>query len=220
MLSIIILVKDEPSLDPLLLRVHEVAKDILDQYEVIIVQGDREKKFYPYAQLPHQRTVWTYADSVERSILNGFSHSGGDRVVVMDADGSHPPEKIPELYRALDKYEMVVGSRFVDGAVFKSSLFRRLVTVVYKHLAWFAGSHLNDPMSGFFAIRRDILKRIRFQPLTWKTCLEVELKAKPSVVEVPIPFFERSIGVSKTSAKVALKIMFELAFIGVKSFAD
>lgn len=220
MLSIIIPVKDEPNLDPLLLRTHEIAEDIFDQYEVIIVQGDREKKFYSYIQLPHQRTVWTYADSLDRSILNGFSHSNGDKIIVMDADGSHPPEKISELYKALDNYEMVVGSRFVDGAVFDSSLFRRFVTFVYKHLAWFSGSKLNDPMSGFFAIRREILKRIHFQPLTWKTCLEIELKAKPSMIEVPIPFFERSIGVSKTSVKVALKIFCELVFIGVKSFAD
>jgi dolichol-phosphate mannosyltransferase len=215
MLSILIPVKNEPDLNPLLFRIHEVVECIPDQYEVLIIQGDKERGFYPYVHLPHQRTVWTYADSLERSILNGFSSSKGDRIIVLDADGSHPLEKIPELYRALDKYDMAVGSRFIEGAEFKSSALRQLVTSGCKYLAWFAGSALSDPMSGFFAIRREILDNIRFKPLTWKVCLEIELKAQPSIVEVPIHFVERSVGISKTTLGVGMKILLELAFIGV-----
>jgi len=58
MLSVVVPVKDEPKLEPFLLTLHEIVADIPDQYEVIVVQGDREKKFYPYQNMPYQRTVW------------------------------------------------------------------------------------------------------------------------------------------------------------------
>lgn len=215
MLSIIIPVKNEPDLDSLLIKVHKVAESTSDQYEVLIVQGDREKEFHPYEEHPNQKTIWTYADSLDRSILNGFSHSRGERILVMDADGSHPPKKIPELYKALDKYDMVVGSRFVVESQFESLKFREFITLVCSYFAWFAGSNLNDPMSGFFAIRREILDKIQFKPLTWKTCLEIELKANPKVLEIPICFAGRNDGSSKTTLKTGLKLLSELAFIGV-----
>ena len=214
MLSIIIPVKDEPNLDTLLFKVHETVERLFD-YEVLIVQGDREKGFYPYSKNSNQKTIWTYADSLDRSILNGFSHSKGDRIIVMDSDGSHPPEKILELYDALDKYDMVVGSRFAEGSDFKSPKIREIITLVCRYFAWFAGSRLSDPMSGFFAIRRELLDSIQFRPLTWKTCLEIELKAQPNILEIPIHFAERNNGVSKTTLKTGLKLLYELAFIGV-----
>lgn len=213
MLSVIVPVKDEPALEPFLLQVHEVLSDIPDQYEIIVVQGDRETKFYPYTQMPHQKTVWTYADSLERSILNGFSHAVGDRIVVMDADGSHPPSMIPEFWKALSEHDLVVGTRFAQGSVFESSFYRRVVSYGCIKLASFAGSKLSDPMSGFFGIQRDILKRVRFKPITWKTCLEIELRAKPSVMEIPITFVERTVGKSKTTTKVGIKIIKELFWL-------
>jgi dolichol-phosphate mannosyltransferase len=213
MLSVIVPVKDEPKLEAFLLTLHEIMTDIPDQYEIIVVQGDREKKFYPYQQMPHQKTVWTYGDSLERSILNGFSHSKGDKIIVMDADSSHPPEHIPEFWKALDTYEMVVGSRFIEGSEFNSSFYRKLISWGCIKLANIAGTNLSDPMSGYFGIRRDVLKRVQFKPITWKTCLEVELKAKPTLKEIPITFTERTEGKSKTTTKVGLKIIKELLWM-------
>lgn len=210
MLSVIIPVKDEPSLEPLLLKIHEVLADIPDSYEIIIAQGDRETKNYPYPQLPHQRTIWTYGDSLDRSILGGFSHTTGDKIIVMDADNSHPPEIIPKLYWALDSVEMVIGSRFVEGGSYNVPPIRNLVTWGCAILAYLAGSKLTDPMSGFFGIRRDVLDRIKFKPFPWKTALEIELKAKPSLKEIPIIFEKRTIGKSKTNIWVGLKIIWGL----------
>lgn len=210
MLSIIVPVRNEPVLGEFLLKLHEVLADIPDQYEIIVVQGDRETKFYPYPSYPHQKTVWTYADSLERSILNGFSHSEGDRIIVMDADGSHPIKLLPEFYKLLDNYELVVGSRFIKGSTFESSLYRKFVSWGCIELAKFAGTKLSDPMSGFFAIRKDILKNVKFKPVTWKTCLEIELRAKPTTKEIPIIFIERTVGESKTTTTVGLKIIKDL----------
>lgn len=210
MLSVILPVKNEPNLGPFLSTVHEVLADIPDSYEIIIVQGDRETKNYPYPQFPHQRTVWTYGDSLERSILGGFSHASEDKIIVMDADGSHPPSNLPQMWQLLNEYEMVVGSRFIKGSNFESGAFRRFITWLTKIAAREAGSKLSDPMSGFFGIRKEVLKRVKFRPLAWKIALEIELRAEPSIKEIPISFVERTMGKSKTNLKIGLRLLWQL----------
>jgi dolichol-phosphate mannosyltransferase len=184
--------------------------NIPENYEILIVKGDRETKNYPYDTLPHQREIKTFGDSLERSILNGFSQADGGKVVVMDADGSHLPEAIPKFVRALDSVEMVVGTRFIEGSHFKASISRRIVTWGCAWLAHLARSRLTDPMSGFFGVRKEVMDRIKFKPFPWKTALEIELRARPSLKEVPIHFEERTLGKSKTSIKIGLKIIWSL----------
>jgi dolichol-phosphate mannosyltransferase len=214
MFSIVVPARDEPGLPDFLASIHDAMTGIPTPYEVLVVQGDREKGARYTPRLPHERSIWTYGDSLERSILNGFSHSRGERILVMDADGSHPAAMIGELYRALDDYEMAVGSRFADGAEFDGSPYRRLVTWGFRQVARQAGSRLRDPMSGFFAVRREVVDRCRFKPLRWKTALELELRAHPRVVEIPIRFVERGAGRSKAGAGVGLSLLWQLQWEG------
>jgi dolichol-phosphate mannosyltransferase len=117
---------------------------------------------------------------------------------------------IPKFWEALSEHDLVVGTRFAEGSVFESSFYRRFISWGCIILAKGAGTKLSDPMSGFFGIQKDILKKVKFKPITWKTCLEIELKAKPSIMEIPITFVERTVGKSKTTTKVGLKIIKEL----------
>ena len=220
MFSVVIPMRDEPDPESILGEVHEALEGINDRYEVIVVRGDKEKLNNALPLFPNQREIKTYADTLERSILTGFSVAQGERIAAMDADGSHPPEMLPMMWRLLDDYEMVVGSRFVDGSEFRGSPHRRLVTWLCKNMAHEAGSKLMDPMSGFFAFRREVLGRCRFRPLTWKPCLEVELRAHPRIKEIPIEFEERRVGKSKTKVSVGLRIMAQLMTEGLSEAFD
>lgn len=208
MISVILPVLNEPELPSFIASLVSTLKSITDSYEIIVVTGDREtgNTVVPSAV----KHFVSYGDSLERAILMGFSTACGDKLLVMDADGSHPSDKIPEMITVLDSFDMVVGSRFVPGSVFDQTSFRRLVSHFFISIAHLAGSKLNDPMSGFFAFNRHILDGIRFKPVTWKTCLELELKTKPSLKEIPIKFNKRQAGVSKTSFKIGLKLLRDL----------
>ena len=77
-----------------------------------------------------------------------------DRLVVMDADLSHPPEQIVDLLAVLDTdCDMVVGSRYVPGARldpawgWPRALLSRAGTLMARPLA-----NCRDPLSGFFAL--------------------------------------------------------------------
>ena len=216
MLSVILPVKNEPNLGPFLGAVHEVLADIPDSYEVIIVQGDRETKNYPYPQFPHQRTVWTYGDSLERSILNGFSHAKGKQIIVMDSDGQHTPRTIPEIYKKLiNGADIVVASRFAKGgSPGRMSPYRQLVTKTFIKTAYIMGvKSTNDPMSGFFGINKNIVEGLKLKPFKWKILYELLYKnrnKKIKIVEIPYTFQRREEGISTTSSKVGLKILWDI----------
>ncbi len=149
--------------------------------------------------------------SLSAAVLDGFAQTQGDIIVVMDADLSHPPEKIPELIEAVKSgAELAVGSRFVDGGSTADEwgVFRwlnsRVATLLARPL-----TIIDDPMSGFFALRRKTLGAGKdFSPVGYKIMLEVLVKCDCRlVVEVPIHFETRHFGKSKLSLREQFKYL-------------
>lgn len=122
-------------------------------------------------------------------------------VVVMDADFSHPPESIPDLVGPIiaGESDMVVGSRYVPGGATPDWPWRRRVlSRLGGFLAW-PLTDIKDPMSGFFAVRRQRLLAVDPEACGFKIGLEVMAISGDTlrVAEVPITFRDRVHGTSK-----------------------
>ncbi|MFT3928110.1 MAG: glycosyltransferase family 2 protein [Myxococcales bacterium] len=140
-----------------------------------------------------------------KAVIAGFASSQASVCVVMDADGSHPPEALPEMVRMIlaDKAEIVVGSRHVTGGGSKDwPLFSQFKSRAAASLAVGLTS-MTDPTTGFMAIRRELVSRLKLDPVGWKIVLEAVVKARPArLAEVPIVFTDRRTGESKQSLRV------------------
>ena len=208
MISVIVPILNEPGIALFLDELHKTLRHMREPYEVVVVQGDRETLFPVIPVKANQRVVKTYADSLERSILNGFSNAHGDRLIVIDADGSHPVDLIPDMCTYLAKYDLVVGVR--NGERLNVNKIRGVITSLFFAIAKLRGSKLSDPMTGLFGVQREIVDKIRFTPYTWKTALEIELKARPTIHEIPFEFGDRLEGESKTSLRIGLRLIKDL----------
>ncbi len=143
------------------------------------------------------------------AVLDGLKLSQRDMLVVMDADLSHPPEKIPEMLAAIKNgCDIAVGSRFAEGGSTADDwgLFRWLNSRVATLLA-FPLTKVSDPMSGFFAMRRSTFEAGRdFNPIGYKILLELIIKCRCRLVmDVPIHFDDRRFGESKLSFQEQLR---------------
>ncbi|MEK6930942.1 MAG: glycosyltransferase, partial [Thermoproteota archaeon] len=105
-------------------------------------------------------------ESLSSAILNGIQQAKGKIVVVMDSDFSHPPQLIPKLVDALkqSKTDIVVASRYLNGGSIqgwsiKRKMISKIATIIAKKGL---GIKESDPMSGFFAFNKDIIKGINF----------------------------------------------------------
>lgn len=154
------------------------------------------------------------------ALREGF-HFGLDEryrvIMTMDADLSHQPEKVPELYAAAKRADVVIGSRYTPGGGTQNwPWYRRALSRTASVLARFmTGLRVRDCTGGFRAYRREIIKASGMLDSTtegYSFLVEALYKcaaAGAQIVEVPITFVERRRGASKISRR----IIFEAAWI-------
>lgn len=135
---------------------------------------------------------------------------GYDVLVEMDADGSHPPEQLSRLLDALDRADVVLGSRYVPGGeVVNWPKYREVISRGGNFYARRAlGIRLRDATGGFRAYTRTALETIDYRTVaSHGYCFQVDLALRSldagfRVVEVPITFVERERGESKMSSDI------------------
>jgi dolichol-phosphate mannosyltransferase len=147
-------------------------------------------------------------DGLVGAVLAGARAARAGVVLVIDADGSHPPEKIPELALPVIRGEqdMVIGSRYAPGGSTPGwSRKRRLMSRAASAAAW-PLTDVHDALSGFFAVRRELLADIPSDAAGFKIALEILVRGGDSlrVGEVPITFRDRELGQSKMGSGVIL----------------
>jgi len=140
------------------------------------------------------------------AILEGIKHSHGELVLVMDSDFSHPPQIISRIIAELNHSDcdIVIASRYVKGGTISQWPFKRKVMskVATKISKSGLGINVSDPLSGFFAFKRNILDGINFDAIGYKMLLEMLVKTKDArVKEIPYTFTDRKSGSSKLNFK-------------------
>jgi dolichol-phosphate mannosyltransferase len=142
------------------------------------------------------------------AVVAGARASTGEWLIVMDADLSHPPEKIAELLEPLlqGRADMVIGSRYVKGGTTPGwPIWRKIMSRVAAALAYpLTGVH--DSMCGFFAMPTRLLLEFAPAATGFKIAFEAIVQGGKNlrVIEVPIAFRDRTRGASKMNFGVAL----------------
>lgn len=162
--------------------------------------------------------------------LQGFKW-GLDRgyawLLEMDADFSHDPAHLPQFMDALERYDLVLGSRYLEGRVtvvnwpiarlllsYFANVYARVVT----------GVPLWDATGGFKAFRREVLEAInldRVESEGYSFQIELSLRAWKKgfrIGEIPIVFVDRTTGESKMSNRIireAVWRVWKLRFLSI-----
>jgi dolichol-phosphate mannosyltransferase len=194
------------------LIIPKIFKELADENitsEIIVVDDNSPDGTAGFARdLGNGYNVKVYVRKEEKglatAVMKGFELSKGEICLVMDADMSHPTEKIPEMIRPIlaGDCDATVGSRYVAGGGLKDWPFARRLISKGAGLLASGLVKISDTTSGFMAIRRKLLEGKHFDPVGWKIVLEVLVKTNCKVNEVPIVFKDREKGTSKLNLKV------------------
>ncbi|HKS16663.1 MAG TPA: glycosyltransferase family 2 protein [Planctomycetota bacterium] len=220
--------KEAESLPLLLDRLVKLRVDVPLDLELLIMDDnsrDGTEELIASRALPWVRLVVRTANrGLSPAVIDGLNLARNEVVVVMDADLSHPPERIPDLLKALEEGgEFAIGSRYVAGASTDEAwgVFRWLNSKVATLLAR-PFTRVSDPMSGFFAFRRGLLERAdELNPIGYKIGLELLVKCGVRrVSDIPIHFAQRQKGESKLSLKEQLKYIQHLRRLFIYRFPN
>jgi len=133
-----------------------------------------------------------------------------EAIVQMDADLSHDPKDVPRLVADLEKHDLVIGSRYVDGVSVVNWPIRRLILSYGANLysRIITGMPINDATGGFKAWRGSLLDTIRLEKVRsqgYSFQIEMNFRAwrlEASIKEETIIFVDRTIGESKMSKSI------------------
>jgi len=163
-------------------------------------------------------------DGLASAVLRGIEISTYGRVIVMDADGQHPPVVVPQLADALEHVDVAVGSRHAGGSNRADwGLKRDAMSFGASAIAWAAVPEsrvLQDPMSGFFGIRSEIVGpvRERLRPRGYKILLEILARCPvDDVAEIPFEFEPRDAGESNTDWRENVRYLRHMQRLAVAS---
>jgi dolichol-phosphate mannosyltransferase len=150
------------------------------------------------------------------------------QVVTMDADFSHDPAALESLLKAAIEWDVVIGSRYVEGGhITDWSWFRQRLSSTANQLArCVLGQGIRDWTSGYRCYRLQVLEKLPFEDIhangysflveVLAACVSLGFR----VTEVPITFADRRVGRSKLSRREIYKGALTLLRLGVTKFSS
>ncbi|WP_048149743.1 glycosyltransferase [Methanolacinia paynteri] len=156
---------------------------------------------------------------LSQSVVEGFEKAQADIIQVIDADFSHPPQLIPDFYKSIkeDGFDIVIGSRYMKGGDIKNwPVKRRIISLGATAFGRVLFPEITDPVSGFFAIKKEVIANARMKPRGYKILMEVLGKGTwEKAKEIPFIFKDREEGESKLKLSTMIDYILQCTDIGV-----
>lgn len=204
-LSIIIPALNEAgNIGPLVTRCLATIAELGINAEILVVDGGSMDATVDEATRAGGRVIRQEGRGYGGALRTGFAAARGRHVQTMDSDLSHEPEVIASLWRARDRADLVIASRYVPGGGAEMPAFRavlsRILNVVFTRAFRLP---IHDISSGFRLYRRSALSEIEFHASDFDVLEEILIliaNRGGSLTEVPFQYRPRQAG--KSHAKL------------------
>lgn len=199
------------NIDRLIKKINNIMQLNKINYEIIIVDDNskdgtiEDVKKIQKSQDNLKLIVRRKERGIGTALIKGYNSAKGDLLLSIDADLSHPPEKIPEFIRKINNgFDMVMSSRYIPGGSVDKNIKNYLISKIGAYyLSLMFRIKIKDFTTAYRAIRRDLWEKIKNYKYSKRNIFLIEsifyahrLGAKLS--EVPIFFRNREVGESKT----------------------
>lgn len=147
-----------------------------------------------------------------------------DYIIQLDADLSHDPAIIPKMLEVAEKFDLVLGSRYIKGGgTVNWDFFRKLVSRFGNFYArLILGLPYLDLTGGYKCFRTEVLKGIDLDKLSsvgYNFQIETTYRAHNKgfkIAEIPITFTERKTGKSKFNLRIMLEAFWRVILLRLK----
>lgn len=159
--------------------------------------------------------------------IKGFKwalEKGFDAVVTMDCDFSHDPASIPDFLEKLGSHDLAIGSRYIGGIRIMNWPMQRLLLSYFASIyaKFITGIPFSDSTGGYNCYSKKALLSLNLDKVfSIGYAFQIELKYKVwsqglPCIEVPITFWERTVGKSKMSRKIVFEAVINVFRLRLK----
>ena len=202
-LSIIIPTLNEAAnLRLLLPKIHQATARLLKdrEYEVLILDAGSEDDIQEVAKT-FGATLVHVPRGYGRALQKGFELARGTYIITMDADLSHSPHIIPQLYSYRHEAELIIASRYVKSGYASTKRMRTFLSHTLNFIYGIVFDlNVRDMSSGFRLYHKRIFQEIQAEKVNFVALLELLLKtylAGFRIREIPFHYHPRQLGGSK-----------------------
>lgn len=179
-------------------------------HEIIVVDDDSPDKTGLLAQkyfskIPEVRVIIRKKErGLATAIRKGLEAAVGEIVVVMDTDFNHEPRLVPKLVEKCDKYDVVIGSRYIKGGGMANKKREKLSYLFNLMIRIIIQSPVRDNLCGFFAMRQIELEKLNFDKIFWGygdyfiRLIYLSKRQGNKFIELPCFYKDREYGDSKS----------------------
>lgn len=168
-------------------------------------------------------------EGLGRAYRAGLQHAldlGADAIIQMDADFSHPPDCIPMMLEHLEDFDVVSGSRYLNGITVVNWPIERILLSYYGNLyvRKVSGMHIRDTTGGFRCMRRSALEmiglhKIRADGYAFQIEMNYRFQAYGAKIkEFPYFFIDRTRGTSKLTLRIGLETLWVAWWLRISRF--
>lgn len=196
---------EEENLRLLLPRINKNASSITPNFEILVVDtekpldGTHDACIVNNVKYLNRKGQNTYGAAVR----SGISEAKGKKIIFMDADGSHHPEFIKELYFFKDVADVVVASRYIEGGRTENSRYLIIMSqIVNFGYSFILQINCKDISNSFKLYDGDSLRKISLKCENFDIVEEILYKISKQhknlvIKEIPFTFKQRMFGQSK-----------------------
>ena len=200
-LSVVIpALKEGPNLAILLPQLREVLQSFKIRSEVLIITRDADAQTSDAAERIGARVIEQTGRGFGGAILSGFRAAVGEYIVTMDADLSHPPTFVRDLWLRRHRGEVVIASRYVPGGSARMPLSRKLLSrVLNRFFRRGLSLPVSDLSSNFRLYRAHILRNLTLDARDFNILPEILIRIHAEgwkAEEVPFAYAPREHGSS------------------------
>ena len=184
----------------LLPQLREVLGGLAVPAQIIVVTGSHDPEATQAAALSSAEVIEQAEPGYGGALRAGFARATGAFVLTMDADLSHRPEFVADLWRSRDSAEVLIASRYVPGGIARMPLVRRILSGAINRLfARGLALPVADMSSGFRLYHASVLRGMELHGRDFDVLQEILVKAYAEgwrVREVPFRYEPRVHGSS------------------------
>lgn len=201
---------EEENLRILLPRIRKSVTKFTSSFEILVV--DTEKQMDGTRLVCNENDVLYFnragGNSYGSAIRTGISKSRGKKIIFMDADGSHYPDFIGELYKEKDNADVIIASRYIEGGHTENNrylvLMSRMVNFGYSFIL---NIKCKDVSNSFKLYSGDNLRKLTLTCENFDIVEEILYKLirqnkKLNIKEIPFTFKQRMFGETKRNLAV------------------